>query len=353
MDEKRKSAASEARAEPGAAPIAAMGREWGESDVVQYIARRAKPCRPEVEVGVGDDAAVVRAQGGRRLVVSADMLVEGVHFRREWTSPGGLAVKAVSVNVSDIAAMGAKPFGLLTSVALPAGLPVKWVAQFFRGVVRTARAYQADLLGGDTVGSPGPVVVDVTVLGWAERPVLRQGARPGDRLVVTGSLGAAAAGLWVLERGLSDPDPAVRRVLRRHLRPRARVEAGRILAPVAHAMTDVSDGLAWELKELLESGGMGAQIVAERIPVDRATRFVAELAGADPLEWALYGGEDYELLAALPPDAVEAAGQALGARGLALTAIGVVTADAGLRLERPGGEVPLDVHRFDHFRLDR
>lgn len=350
MGEKRK-AASGRRPRRGAPADGATMGQWGESGVVDFVAHLAVPYRPEVEVGVGDDAAVVRAAGDRRLVVSADMLVEGVHFRRDWTTAPALAVKAVAVNMSDIAAMGATPFGLLTSVALPADLPAAWVESFYRGVVRTARRYGADLLGGDTVGSPGPVVIDVTVLGWVERPVLRRGARPGDRLVVTGSLGGAAAGLWALQHGVPNADPAVRLAVRRHLRPRAQVEAGRILAPVAHALTDISDGLAWEVKELLESVGMGARLVGARIPVDSATRLVARRAGVDPLEWALYGGEDYELLAALPPDATDGAVRALAAVGVALTEIGVVTADAGLRLVRPEEEVPLDVHRFDHFGL--
>jgi thiamine-monophosphate kinase len=327
-------------------------RTWGESGIVDFIARVARPVRPEVEVGVGDDAAVVRAVG-RRLVASADMLVEGVHFRRDWTTAPALAAKAVAVNVSDIAAMGAEPFGLLTSVALPGGLAAAWVRAFYRAVVRVARHYGVDLLGGDTVGSPGPVVIDVTVLGWTDEPVLRRGARPGDRLVVTGTLGGAAAGLWALANGLADDDPAVRRAIRRHRRPAARVAAGRLFAPVAHALTDISDGLAWELKELLESGGMGARLSAERIPVDPAAAAVARRAGVDPLRWALYGGEDYELLAALPPDAVDGVARELGRTGLELTEVGVVTADPGVRLVRSAEEVPVDVHRFDHFDMER
>jgi thiamine-monophosphate kinase len=330
-------------------------RDVGERHLIAVIHRLQPPAPAGTLAGIGDDAAVVVPPAGEKLLVSTDMLVEGVHFRRDWMTAEQVGEKAVAVNVSDIAAMGGRPYGLLTSIALPPDLPVDFVEGFYRGFARAADQYGAVLIGGDTVGSPGPVVVDVTVLGFAEVPVLRRGGRPGDRLVVTGRLGGSRAGFELLRRGLGWPGrhASERAVLARHLRPEARVAAGRELAQRAHAMTDVSDGLAEEVGLLVDFGGIGAVVRAESLPLDTPTKTVARHLGADPVIWALYGGEDYELLAAVPPSAVPELTAALRRLGIPLTEIGELVDRPGLTLIRGGREEPLarvTPEAFDHFR---
>jgi thiamine-monophosphate kinase len=328
--------------------------ELGEQAVIAAIHRLQPPVPQGTRVGIGDDAAVIAPRPGQELLVSVDMLVEGVHFRRDWMDPEQVGAKAVAVNASDIAAMGGEPYAYLTSVALPGDLPVAWVDGFYRGFARTADEYGAALIGGDTVTSPGPVVIDVTVLGWAEAPVLRRGAVPGDRLVVTGRLGASRAGLELLKAGRRWPGRrgAERAVLARHMQPVARVAAGRLLGARAHALTDISDDLVLELGELTRFGGVGAVVDAERLPIDGPTRTVAASLGQDIEVWALYGGEDYELLAAIPPSAEAALMAELDSLGVPLTVIGEVVDRPGLWILRDGQEVPLNVHHpasFQHF----
>ncbi|MBX5467317.1 MAG: thiamine-phosphate kinase [Firmicutes bacterium] len=331
-------------------------RDLGERGLIAAIHRLQKS-PPRGYLGIGDDAAVLPANG-QGWLVSTDMLVEGIHFDPEWTSPGQLGEKAVAVNVSDIAAMGGTPRGLLTSLSLPGHLPVAWVEAFYRGLAKALDEYGAVLLGGDTVGSLGPVVISVTVLGQAVEadPVLRQGARPGDRLVVTGRIGAARAGLALLRDGVRWPgrNVAERSVLTAQLLPKARVEAGLRLASLAHAMTDLSDGLVAELLELTQFGGVGAKVWEDRLPVDGATREVAGRYRVEPSQWAYYGGEDFELLAAVPPSRVEEARRRLAECQLTLTEIGVITDVPGVVAVRPGGrEEPLSEGEiFDHFHLD-
>jgi thiamine-monophosphate kinase len=328
-------------------------RDVGEAHVIAAIHRLQPPVPPGTLVGIGDDAAVIDPPRQERLLVSVDMLVESVHFRRDWMDPEQVGEKAVAVNVSDIAAMGGRPYGLFTAVALPANLPMDWVEAFYRGFAHAADHYGAVLLGGDTVGSPGPVVIDVTVLGWAARPVLRRGGRAGDRLVVTGGLGLSRAGLEVLARGGRWPGrhAAERAALSRHFRPVARVAWGQRLAERAHAMIDASDGLAQAVAQLVQFGGLGAVVDAAALPIEAPTRTVAAETGADPVTWALYGGEDYELVAAVAPSALPDLAASVAEAGVPLTEIGEVTDRPGLWLKRDGALEPLLPDAgFQHFR---
>lgn len=318
--------------------------EVGEQDLIAAIHRLQPPAPPGCTSGIGDDTAVIEPPSGQKLLVSADMLVEGIHFRRDWMNPEQVGEKAVAVNISDIAAMGGTPYALLTSIALPGDLPFAWAEGFYRGFARAADLYGAVLIGGDTVAIPGPVVVDVTVLGWVKQPVMRRGARPGDRLVVTGRIGASRAGLELLLSGLRWPGEHApeRAVLAHHMGPIARVGAGQVLAERAHALTDISDGLAAEVHELIKVGGIGARLDADRLPIDTPTRTVAEERHQDPVEWALYGGEDYELLAAVPPTAVAGLAVLMADLGVPLTDVGEVVDRSGLWLVRDGKEARLD-----------
>lgn len=326
--------------------------EVGERDLIAAIHRLQPPAPPGCTSGIGDDTAVIEPPTGQKLLVSADMLVEGIHFRRDWMNPEQIGEKAVAVNISDIAAMGGTPYALLTSIALPGALPFAWAEGFYRGFARAADLYGAVLIGGDTVASPGPVVVDVTVMGWVRQPVMRRGARPGDRLLVTGRLGASRAGLELLLNGLRWPGEHApeRAVLAQHMGPLARVGAGQVLARRAHALTDISDGLATEVYELIRMGGIGARLDADRLPIDTPTRTVAAERQQDAIAWALYGGEDYELLAAVPPTAVVELVEAVTGLGVPLTDIGEVVDRSGLWLLQDGKEGRIDPHGgFQHW----
>ncbi len=330
--------------------------DGGEAWVIEAVRRRMGP-PPAGAIGIGDDAAVLAVPGGGRILASQDMLVEGIHFRREWMPPERIGAKAVAVNVSDIAAMGGRPFALLMALALPGALEQAWVLRLLDGVAEAALRVGAPVVGGDTVGSPDGVVLDIAVLGTAALPTLRAGAQPGDWLVVTGPLGGSAAGLACFQAGAVWPgaEPLEAAALCRHACPPERLEAGRILAGHAHAMTDISDGFWTEVSALVDPVGLGAAVDQERVPIWPRAVDVARHLGASssqPLGWALWGGEDYELLAAVPPNAWAALEGELLAVGVQAAVVGRVEPGPGVWLQRAGQRVPMDSASrggFDHF----
>jgi thiamine-monophosphate kinase len=258
---------------------------------------------PGVEVGVGDDAAVLEPSHGHKLVVTTDVLVEGLDFTAALSEPEDWGWKAVAANLSDLAAMGAEARWLVLALTVPGPTPVATLERVYAGVGEACRAFGVALVGGDV--SAGPVLsLAVTALGEAERPVLRSGARPGDRLCVTGPLGAAAAGLGLLRRD----DRAAGELLGRfpglaaaHRRPIPALAMGLALARAgASAMIDVSDGLAGDALHLAEASGVGLEVHDATVPLAPGVAQAAALLGLDPLELALGGGEDFVLAAALP-----------------------------------------------------
>jgi thiamine-monophosphate kinase len=280
-------------------------------------------------VGPGDDAAVVRPPRGSRLLLTTDLLAEGVHFRRAWASPADLGWKLAAVNVSDIAAMGGRPLWALLSLALPPDLEAGFATGLRRGLRAAAHRFDFVIAGGDTCASGGGIFLSLTLVGAAGARVLgRDGAARGDLIWVTGHLGASALGLAALERSGACSRPApLRTCIRRHLRPEPRLAFGAALARtgLATAAMDVSDGLSRDLARLCASSGVGAEVSALAVPVLPATVRAARVLGRDPLEAALHGGEEYELLfSANPREARRIA--ALGRRlGLPVAAIGRVT----------------------------
>jgi thiamine-monophosphate kinase len=297
-----------------------------------------------VLVGPGDDTAVVRAPRGSRLLLTTDLLAEGVHFRRTWASPADLGWKLAAVNVSDIAAMGGLPLWALLSVALPPALDLAFAAGVRRGLRLAARRFGFSIVGGDTCASAGGVFLSLALVGAAgPRPLTRGGAHPGDLIFVTGHLGASALGLAALERGtaggLSGP---LRSCARRHLRPEPRLAFGSALARtgVATAALDVSDGVSRDLLRLCAASRVGAEVFADRLPVLPATRRAALLLGRDPAESALHGGEEYELLfTARPRDATQVA--AIGVVAQRRAGVSVSSADGRRR--------PLAAKTWEHF----
>jgi len=305
--------------------------------------------------GIGDDAAVIRQRAGFDTVITADLLVEGVDFELEGGGATARDVghKALAVSLSDAAAMGARPTMCLLSVGVTRE---RWrtgfLEEFYRGVRPLAERYGVSVIGGDLSRTPERVVVDSVVLGEVRkgRAVLRSGARPGDQIFVTGSLGGAAAGLRVLgARAGSRLTRAEGRLVKRQLRPEPRVEWGRLLGEerLASAMIDLSDGLSSDLAHLCRESGVGASIEAESVPVDSLLKSPA-LEESERLSLALDGGEDFELLFTVP--ARRAARVPAEVGGVGATRVGEVTADASrLTLVREGRPRPLRPRGFEHF----
>lgn len=302
----------------------------------------------DLPLGIGDDCAAARVPPGELLLTTTDLLIEQVHFRRDWTRARDLGRKSVAVNISDIAAMGGIPRQLFLGVGIPEDFLLSEIEAFLEGVLEAAADYGASLAGGDTCRSPGPLFISVTAQGSVppEELLTRSGARPGDGIYVSGTLGDSALALRQLQAGqLPSPDLA-----RRHHDPRARVELGRQLAAakLASAMIDLSDGLLGDLGHILQASGVGARLEPRLLPLSAALR-QALPAAAEQQELALTGGEDYELLFTVPP-ARQTAVAALASGGLPLTRIGVIGAEAGVELlAADGSPLALPKGGFRHF----
>ncbi|MBI4593556.1 MAG: thiamine-phosphate kinase [Candidatus Rokubacteria bacterium] len=310
-----------------------------------------------VRVGIGDDCAVLEPSPGARLIATTDLLLEDVHFRRRWAEPADIGWKSFAVNVSDVAAMGARPRWALVALACPATTSPEEVEAFYEGALALAGEHGVAIVGGDTSSSPAGWLVNVTLLGETSRaPLLRSGARPGDVVAVTGTLGRSGAGLAVLERGRApgklDAD-ALAETTAAHLRPRPRGAEGQWLAAAGGvtALIDVSDGLATDLGHICEESGVGARVELARVPVAEATRRVARALTRDPLAWATGGGEDYELLLTCEHGAWARLAEGLErATGTPLSAIGEITGAGGAVTFVDGRGRQVRVRRgFEHF----
>jgi thiamine-monophosphate kinase len=309
---------------------------------------------PGVLLGPGDDAALVE-QGPHLGVLTADLLIEGVHFERDWIAARDLGHKAVTVNVSDIAAMGGSPRYGLVSLGLPPDVELPWVVELYGGIREAAQDYGMSVVGGDT-SRADRVVLSVAVTGEVApgRAVTRSGARPGNRIVVTGTLGAAAGGLRLARSGERSAVGSEwgHRLLAALDRPTARVGEGQTLAGAgATAMLDLSDGLSTDLGRLCAESGVGAAVDLAAVPVEPALEPLGAAIGVAPLDLALAGGEDYELLATIAPEAAAGAAASIQERfGTALTDIGEIRATGGVvAIAADGTEFPLEPRGWDHF----
>lgn len=347
--------------------------EAGEHRVIELV-RSLVPASPSwVQLGIGDDAAVIEPERNRLEVLTTDVVIEGVHFDRTFCDPASIGHKALAVNLSDLAAMGAAPRAALLSLGLPASLPFADLEIMLRALVDLATRHKLTLIGGNVARSPGPLFLDVTVTGTVKRRrvLTRSGGRVGDALYVTGSLGAAAAGLAWLRRGTADDDEAgrandcasdaVKEAVERFLRPQPRMRFGLIAGRTraATACMDLSDGLADAVRQLARASGTGAVIEAEALPVHPgATEILSgeskQAGAADQaalraaLSAALSGGEDYELLLAVSRRSLRRFLAVQRLSGVAATRIGTLTAGSDLVLRREGIDEPLPAG-FEHF----
>lgn len=310
--------------------------------------------------GIGDDAAVFNAGAGSNLVVTTDLLVEDVDFRRDTTQPQFLGHKALAVSLSDIAAMGARPRWLLLSIGVPADVwQSDFLDKFYEGLLELADSYGVKLIGGDISRAPEKLVIDSIVIGECaeRRSVFRSGTKPGDQIFVTGFLGDAAAGLRLIERGArldlnqKAEQHLVDRLLLRQLRPEPRVGWGLLIGEqqLASAMIDISDGLSSDLNHLCAESKVGALIDASSIPIDP---LVTELSGRralDPLMLALHGGEDFELLFTVKPESVAKLPKRVD--GVSLTRIGEIKeATHGVRISEGARTWNLEPGGWEHFK---
>jgi thiamine-monophosphate kinase len=320
-------------------------KHLGERQVISRIRRAFDEKRADVLLGIGDDAALVR--GPARLLLTTDILVEGQDFRLADHPPRLLGRKALNVNLSDIAAMGGRPRHALVGMALPGDVEAGWLSLFMSGFRGAACEAGVALIGGD-LSQADEIMITVTVTGDVGRPIARRGAKPGDAIYVSGTLGDAAGGLRLLEKGgIHGVVKTVRPLLDAFLDPSPPLALGALLGrrKLAAAMIDLSDGLSADLAHICEESGVGAEIEAERIPISEALkRFTRH-----PLDLALNGGEDFELLFTVRP-AKRAAVEALAAKHR-LTRIGVITPGRSVRLVGPGKRKrTLRAGGFEHFR---
>jgi thiamine-monophosphate kinase len=299
-----------------------------ELELIRRIRRAAASGSEKTGHGIGDDCAVLTIPRGHEVLVTTDFSLEGIHFRREWHPPDSVGHRCLARGLSDIAAMGGTPHSAFLSLALPAGLPQRWVDNFIRGFLKLARRYSLTLAGGDTAQSPDGILADIIVVGSvpAGKAVLRSGARAGDIIYVSGTLGTSVATLQELRRGKKLRPPAYPR----HFYPEPRIAIGQFLGEkkLVTAMIDTSDGLSTDLRHICDESGVGAVVDASALPA---------VSSADGFQYALHGGEDYELLfTALPNRRVPAK-----IAGVSITRIGIITDGKRVLLNTPDGKSQL------------
>lgn len=299
-----------------------------------------------------DDAALVDCPPGHRLVMTADAIIAGVHYLAD-DAPDLVARKLMRVNLSDLAAMGAEPKGLLLVAGFPRDTSYGWMEEFAAGLASDCARYNVSLLGGDTVATPGPATFAVTAVGMVEtgRELRRSRARVGDQIWVSGTIGDGAFGLFAArgEAAMLKPND-IAALSARYRLPEPRLKLGRALAGVAHAAMDISDGLVGDLGHICTASGVGAVIVSEQVPLSDSGRAAVAAGLGQGLATALTGGDDYELLFTAPRDATGRLHAVSVDLGLRLTPIGEIIVGSGVRVEGPGGApLTLPGHGYRHF----
>ncbi len=329
----------------------------GEFSLIASIRRRMEGrYPPEVARGIGDDCAVLQPQAGMEWVITTDTQVEDVHFRRAWLTPYQIGWRSMAVNLSDIAAMGAQPFGALAALTLPAATEAEFFDQLLDGLCDLGLRFNCPLIGGNLARDPAHLTLTLTVLGHVPlgTSVLRGGARAGDEIWVSGRLGGSAAGLRTLRQTVPLADAVRTALTQRYTQPQPRVGEAIFLrsSGCLTSMIDLSDGLAGDLGHLCEESGVGAQIVADALPLQAGVREVAAALGEDPIALALRGGEDFELCyTALPGTITPVVDKFRAQFDTDLTRVGTITSERSLQLlQADGSQTLLSPQAFDHFQ---
>ncbi|MER3384985.1 thiamine-phosphate kinase [Pectobacterium aroidearum] len=319
----------------------------GEFDLIARYFNRVRSSRRDVELGIGDDCALLTVADKQMLAVSTDTLVSGVHFLPD-IDPADLGYKSLAVNLSDLAAMGADPAWLSLAITLPTSNG-QWLSAYSDSLFELLDYYGMQLVGGDTTRGPLSLTLTIHGLVPAGRALTRRGARVGDWIYVTGSLGDSAAGLAILQNTLHVDDEEVRQgLIQRHLRPQPRILQGQALRDLANSAIDLSDGLISDLQHILKASECGARINLDAIPQSDWLRGCVDEEQA--LRWALSGGEDYELCFTVPEINRGALELALGHLGASYTCIGQIgPASEGVRFFRDNKATELNWKGYDHF----
>ncbi|MFB3896149.1 MAG: thiamine-phosphate kinase [bacterium] len=330
----------------------------GEFELIERLARSLNKPGKNVIVGIGDDAAVIDIGTPDYMLFTTDMLVENIHFSRSYASGYQIGWRSMAANISDIAAMGGIPGVAAVSFGAAGDAEVEWVEDLYQGMQELAAKYGVDIIGGDTVSSP-QIIINIALTGRVSisNLSLRSHAQLGDLILTTGDFGGSAAGLEVLQENKSEiriPQSEIDYVVSRHLTPEPRIDASQIIAkhPQCHALTDSSDGLACDLRNIGMASGVGAKVYADKIPIHPATKKVAELANKRPIDFALQGGEDFELVFTMPPDAALDVKQEVEEKlKLPISIIGdIVDKDQGIVILLPDGTAEtLTKFGYNHF----
>jgi len=331
--------------------VAGKGKLPGEFDLIaRYFAPLA--AKAPGALGLKDDAATFQPPAGMDLVFTTDALTADLHFLRS-DPPDLIARKMLRQNLSDLAGKGAKPLGYLMTTALDDGVDEAWIAKFAEGLAQDQAEFDIALWGGDTTRTPGPLALTATLIGAVPtgRALRRGGARPGDRILVTGTIGDGYFGLAAHRGELDLEEPARRLLAQRYLLPQPRMALGRMLAEqgLAHAGMDISDGLAADLGHMCAASNCGAEVAVASVPLSDA---VADLVAGEPglITTAITGGDDYELLLAVPSDRVEAVLEAAQRSGTAIAEIGSIVQESGLTfLDRDNQPLAFEKAGFTHF----
>lgn len=323
-------------------------QEWSEDGFIQYLSTQFPP--GENVIGIGDDCAVVSAEGEASWLITTDALVEGIHFLKDQAPPHEVGYKTIAVNVSDIVAMGGRPKYAFLSIALPKTVDHSWMLRFIHGIKEACNKWNIYLLGGDTVGSLRDIFLNLTLIGSAKKSCIkyRHTAQPGDCIYVTNSLGDAGAGLKVLQNGIDGFES----LINAHYHPEPNPEEGEWLASHegVHAMMDISDGLNCDLKRLLKASHSGALVEISKLPISKELKRFCHDHHSDPLMLALSGGEDYCLLLTIDKEEGEKIREAFYKKfGKPLTQIGSIVAKPGLSYQKEGRPIDITVTDFSHF----
>jgi thiamine-monophosphate kinase len=308
-------------------------KDIGEFGLIDLISKKTKD--KDVLVGIGDDAALIKTKGLQLL--TTDCLVEGDHFRRDWFTPEQIGMKAIEINVSDVAAMGGIPKYVLVSLGLPIDIDVNFVKEMYKGMWKSCDKYNIEIIGGNMTHSK-QIIISITLTGEVDKKhlSLRSDAKPGDFILVSGHLGNGRAGLRLLQENLKGHD----KVRKGYLEPKARLKHGLKIAPFVNSMIDVSDGLAPEVKHICDESNCGAIIYKDKIPVKDEVRAVAETLDEDAYNYALYGGEDFELVYTVSRDDLDKVDGFL---------VGEITKNREIKLFFNGKEKLITDEGYDHF----
>ena len=309
-------------------------KDIGEFGLIDRI--RKKPKDKNILVGIGDDAAVIKTKKGLQ-VLTTDCLVEGDHFIREWFNPKQIGMKAIEINVSDIAAMGAIPKYVLVSLALPKELEIRFVEEMYKGMWKICDKYNLEIIGGNMTHC-NTIIISITLTGVVQKKdlCLRSGAKPGDFIFTSGHLGNGKAGLRLFQNNLE----GFEKVRKLYLEPKAKLENAIKIAPFVNSMIDVSDGLAPEVKHICNESKCGAVIYKDKIPISDEVRDVANKLAEDEYDYALYGGEDFELIYTVSKEKIDKVNGFL---------IGEITKDEGVYLSFRKKKEAILEKGYDHF----